>query len=82
MNIKIYARTYFENRIGTEEEERLLREYRIISINNAFINPEPPPFSKRFLQHSNLLVLFFDDVEKEMPGAFSNEQAMTIANFI
>ena len=82
MNIKIYARTYFENKIGTAEEKRLLREYRIISINDAFIHPEPPPFSKRLLRHPNLLVLFFDDVETEIPGAFSNEQAMTIVNFI
>ena len=82
MNIKIYARTYFENRIGTANEKRILCECRIISINDAFIHPEPPPFSKCFLRHPNLLVLFFDDVETEKLGAFSNEQAKKIVDFI
>ena len=82
MNIRIYARTFFENKIGTAEEERLLDECRIISINDVSLHPEPPPFSRRFLVHPNLLVLHFDDVETEMPTAFSIEQARQIVRFV
>ena len=82
MNIKIYARTFFENKIGTAEEERLLDECRIISINDVSIHPEPPPFSKRFLQHPNLLVLFFDDVETEGATVFTIKMARQIVSFV
>ena len=82
MNIRIYARTFFENKIGTTEEENLLNKCRIISINDVSIHPEPPPFRRRFLVHPNLLVLFFDDVEMEIPGAFSIEQARQIVRFV
>ena len=82
MNIRTYARTFFENKIGTAEEERLLNECRIISINDASIHPEPPPFSRRYLKHPNLLVLFFDDVEKEGPTSFSSDMAKQIVRFV
>ena len=82
MNIRIYARTFFENKKGTAEEERLLTECRIISINNVSIHPEPPPFSKRFLRHPNLLTLFFDDVETEGPTAFTFDMARQIVHFV
>ena len=82
MNIKIYARTFFENKIGTAEEKRLLDECRIISINDVSIHPEPPPFSKRFLRHPNLLVLFFDDVETEGANAFTIKMARQIVSFV
>ena len=82
MNIRIYARTFFENKIGTAEEERLLDECRIISINDVSIHPEPPPFSRRLLGHPNLLVLFFDDVETEGANAFSIEMARQIVSFV
>ena len=82
MNIRIYARTFFENKIGTAEEERLLDECRIISINDVSIHPEPPPFSKRFLQHPNLLVLFFDDVETEGATVFTIKMARQIVSFV
>ena len=82
MNIRIYARTFFENKIGTAEEERLLDECRIISINDVSFHPEPPPFSRRFLRHPNLLVLFFDDVETEGATAFTIEMARQIVSFV
>ena len=82
MNIRIYARTFFENKIGTGEEERLLNECRIISINDVSVHPEPPPFSRHFLRHPNLLVLCFDDVETEGATAFSIEQARHIVRFV
>ena len=82
MNIRIYARTFFENKIGTAEEERLLDECRIISINDISVHPEPPPFSRRFLRHPNMLVFFFDDVEKEGPTAFTIEMARQIVRFV
>ena len=82
MNIRTYARTFFENKIGTAEEERVLNECRIISINDASIHPEPPPFSRRYLKHPNLLVLFFDDVETEGPTSFSSDMARHIVRFV
>ena len=82
MNIRIYARTFFENKIGTAEEKRLLDECRIISINDISIHPELPPFSMRFLQHPNLLVLFFDDVETEGANTFTIEMARQIVRFV
>ena len=82
MNIRIYARTFFENKIGTSTEERLLNECRIISINDVSFHSEPPPFSRRFLRHPNLLVLFFDDVEVEGPTAFTDEMATQIVRFV
>ena len=82
MDIRIYARTFFENKIGTLEEKRLLNECRVISINDVFIHPEKPPFSKRLLHHPNLLVLFFDDVETEKDGAFSAKHAKEVVEFI
>ena len=82
MNIRIYARTFFENKIGTCEERKLLNECRIISINDVSLHPEPPPFSRRFLRHPNLLVLFFDDVETEGPTAFTIETAREIVRFV
>ncbi len=82
MKIRIYARTFFENKIGTAEEKRLLDECRIISINDVSIHPEPPPFRKRFLRHPNLLVLFFDDVETEGATAFPIKMARQIVHFV
>ena len=82
MTIRIYARTFFENKIGTAEEERLLNECRIISINDVSNHPEPPPFSKCFLGNPNLLVLFFDDVEMEGATAFTIEMARQIVRFV
>ncbi len=82
MNIRIYARTFFENKKGTGEEVRLLHECRIISINDVSVHPEPPPFSRHFLQHPNLLVLCFDDVETEGPTAFTSDMARQIVSFV
>ncbi len=82
MNIRIYARTFFENKKGTGEEERLLNECRIISINDVSLHPEPPPFNRRYLKHPNLLVLFFDDVETEGATAFSSDMARHIVRFV
>ena len=82
MNIKIYARTFFENKKGTCEERKLLNECRIISINDVSLHPEPPPFSRLYLEHPNLLVLFFDDVETEGPTSFSSDMARHIVRFV
>ena len=82
MNIRIYARTFFENKKGTCEERKLLNECRIISINDVSPHPEPPPFSRLYLEHPNLLVLHFDDVETANPTAFSIEQARQIVRFV
>ena len=81
MKIILHARSFFEARLGTRTEAKLLRDCRIISINDVTHHPEPPPFSERFFSSPNLLTLFFDDVEQEGPAAFSTEQAEEVICF-
>jgi predicted protein tyrosine phosphatase len=81
MDIYLHARTFFENRMGTMSERRMLHENRIISINDVANNPEPPPFSDYLLSSPNLLILFFDDVERIGKTAFTMPMARRIADF-
>lgn len=81
MEIKIYARSFFEARMGTSHEAELFRNDRIISINSVSFPAEPPPFSGRFLYAPNLLTLFFDDVETGLPHAMTRENAARIVEF-
>ncbi len=71
MRIKVLARSFFEARCGTAREAILFRRYRVISIN-----------SSRFLSVSNLLILFFDDVEEGFPHAMTLKDAERIVRFI
>lgn len=80
MHIIVKARSFFEARQGTIRETELFARNRIISINNISFPAEPPPFSSRYLNAENLLVLYFDDVE-EGPNAMTAEQAKRIADF-
>lgn len=68
--------------MGTEHEAELFRKYRIISINNVSFPVEPPPFSPKFRDAPNLLVLFFDDVEAEFPHAMTEDDVEKIVTFI
>jgi len=81
MDIYLHARTFFENKMGTMSERRMLMENRIISINDVANNPEPPPFSDHLLASPNLLILFFDDVEIPGKNAFTMPMARRIADF-
>lgn len=81
MRIIVKARSFFEARQGTIRETELFARNRIISINNISFPAEPPPFSPRFINAKNLLVLFFDDVE-EGANAMTAEQAEKIADFV
>lgn len=81
MDIYLHARTFFENRMGTMSERRMLHENRIISINDVANNPEPPPFSDYLLSSPNLLILFFDDLETPGKTAFTMSMASRIADF-
>jgi len=80
MQIIVKARSFFEARQGTIRETELFMKYRIISINDISLPAEPPPFSSRYLNAENLLVLYFDDVE-EGPNAMTAEHAKRIADF-
>ncbi len=82
MRIKVLARSFFEARCGTAREAILFRRYRVISINNISLPAESPPFSSRFLSVSNLLILFFDDVEEGFPHAMTLKDAERIVRFI
>lgn len=81
MDIYLHARTFFENRIGTRAERRMLLENRIISINDIANTPEPLPFSDYLLDNPNLLLLFFDDLETPGKTAFTMTMACRIADF-
>lgn len=82
MRIKLFARSFFEARMGTRREAELFRRYRIISINNISFPAEPPPFSPQFRDADNLLVLFFDDVETEFSNAMTTLDAEKIISFV
>ena len=59
----------------------MLRENRILSINDVANHPEPPPFSDCLWDSPNLLILFFDDLETPGKPAFTMSMASRIAAF-
>lgn len=81
MKIKIYARSFFEARMGTFREAELFQNNRIISINSVSFPAEPPPFFEKYLHAPNLLTLFFDDVENDCPYAMTHDDAVRIVEF-
>lgn len=81
MRIMVKARSFFEARRGAPREAELLAECRIISINSVTFPAEPPPFSPRFLDHPDLLVLHFDDVDAG-ENAMTEADARRIVDFI
>ena len=80
MRIRIFARSFFEARQGSEREDYWVRHYRIVSINSIIL-PEMPPFTQTYWDCQNLLILFFDDYENENANAFSVQDAAKVIAF-
>ena len=61
MRIRCLPRTFFERLRGTPEEERILSENKVISIQSKRGWDAVPPFSQERLGSPHLLCLVFDD---------------------
>ena len=74
MKIRVLPRAFFEKVKGTPTEADLLEKSKIISINSSWGWDDTPPFSERFLTHTHLLTLTFDDLcnEPETPEDLGN----------
>ena len=90
MKIRILPRAFFEKVKGTPTEADLLEKSKIISINSSWGFDDTPPFSERFLTHTHLLTLTFDDLcnEPETPEdlgnaiLFNRDMAHAIMRFV
>jgi len=76
MKISVKGRDYFELIRGTDEESELFASVRVISVNSVRI-PEKPPFSRKFWEADNVLVLSFDDVDDSDPFIFQGSRFMS-----
>jgi predicted protein tyrosine phosphatase len=79
MKIIVKGRDYFELIRGTDEEAELFARVRVISVNSVRL-PEEPPFSRKFWEADNVLVLSFDDVEDSTPFIFQGTRFMSEAD--
>ena len=90
MKIRVLPRAFFEKVKGTPTEVELLEKSKIISINSSWGFDDTPPFSERFLTHTHLLTLTFDDIcnEPETPEdlgnaiLFNEDMAHAIMRFV
>ena len=90
MKIRVLPRAFFEKVKGTPTEADLLEKSKIISINSSWGFDDTPPFSERFLTHTHLLTLTFDDLcnEPETPEdlgnaiLFNEDMAHAIMRFV
>ena len=90
MKIRVLPRAFFEKVKGTPTEADLLEKSKIISINSSWGFDDAPPFSERFLTHTHLLTLTFDDLcnEPETPEdlgnaiLFNKDMALAIMRFV
>ena len=90
MKIDVLARTYFEERIGSDEITQLLKTHKVISIQSSSGWDSEPPFSKEHCESKNLLCLAFDDyfgipedpVERSRVALFTPEHADRIMRFV
>ena len=90
MKIRVLSRAFFEKVKGTPTEADLLEKSKIISINSSWGFDDTPPFSERFLTHTHLLTLTFDDLcnEPETPEdlgnaiLFNKDMALAIMRFV
>ena len=90
MKIRVLPRAFFEKVKGTPTEVELLEKSKIISINSSWGFDDTPPFSERFLTHTHLLTLTFDDLcnEPETPEdlgnaiLFNKDMALAIMRFV
>lgn len=55
MKIDVLARTYFEERIGSDKITQLLKTHKVISIQSSLGWDSEPPFSKEHRESKNLL---------------------------
>jgi predicted protein tyrosine phosphatase len=79
MEIIVRNRYFFENLRGTAEEAAFFKQARVISVNSVRI-PEEPPFSRKFWEADNVLVLSFDDVDDSDPFIFQGTRFMSEAD--
>lgn len=90
MKIDVLPRTYFEERMGTDEVARLLQTHKVISIQSSRGWDSVPPFSDEHRKSPNLLCLVFDDyfavpedpVERTRVALFTPEMADRIMRFV
>ena len=90
MKIDVLARTYFEERIGSDEITQLLKTHKVISIQSSNGWDSEPPFSKEHCESKNLLCLVFDDyfgipddpLERSRVALFTPELAERIMRFV
>jgi predicted protein tyrosine phosphatase len=79
MEILVKNRYYFESLKGTTDESSLFEHIRVISVNSVRI-PEEPPFSRKFWEADNVLVLSFDDADDSDPFIFQGTRFMSEAD--
>ena len=90
MKIDVLSRTYFEERIGSNEITQLLETHKVISIQSSSGWDSEPPFAKEHCESKNLLCLVFDDyfgipddpVELSRVALFTPELAERIMRFV
>ena len=90
MKIDVLARTYFEERIGSNEITQLLKTHKVISIQSSSGWDSEPPFAKEHCESKNLLCLVFDDyfgipddpIERSRVALFTHELAERIMRFV
>ena len=90
MKIDVWARTYFEERIGSDEITQLLKTHKVISIQSSSGWDSEPPFAKEHCKSKNLLCLVFDDyfgipddpLERSRVALFTPELAERIMRFV
>lgn len=88
MRIKVVPRKWFEKIKGTKEEELVFNRSNIISIITPIYEPknikeESIPFSKKYENNENVLVLKFHDYDKKEDGVvlMSNEDCLKLKEF-
>lgn len=85
MKITVTHRYYFEDLRGTPKEDELFQTHRVISINSTRPQEEPP-FSRKYWDLPNVLILKFDDVDSpEIDKGytfFDTAQADAITSFV
>jgi len=82
MYLRVLPRSFFEQLRQTPQEQEMLSQFRVISINST---GESPPFTSTFYRLPTLLVLYFDDVSEFLHenGRFMTLQdARRIMNFV
>ena len=75
MQIIVKGRHYFEAIKGTDEEAVIFDSRRVISVNSVRI-PEEPPFSRKYWDAENLLILRFDDADDPDELLFEGDRLM------